>query len=210
MRDAMIVFACPVTQVIKLKEDEEPIAPRKPTTRSTRSRSRAQTIARLVDRDQFKVTVYNPMADKRLCLGFIMSKHGIPSFECSEPAIAGSEQAQTGPTTNAAVSMCCHDDPAGPSSTRVAQDAGKNKWQDIKTAMARFGCMMEVKAKAETTWAEVGAATLALKPLQPAPAVRNIFTVADEPKPHHNSISGEALPFRSRKSRRNMDRGLPG
>lgn len=200
--EAWIIFSCPVTQVMKLNEIVETVTAPESVRRSTRSQTRAKTIARLVDQDQFKVTVYNPMAGKHLCLAFLFSKNGVPSFECSHSSGRESGQSKPIPTPRSDVPMRCHS-ATKPRSRKSARSQPQGPWLDVKDAMARFGCIMEVRAKSETTWTEVGAAVPKLTTLRPALPVRNSLSTSTREKMQQKATQrAEAWALRSRKSGR--------
>lgn len=175
--EAWSVFACPVTQVMKFHESVEARAPRNPANRSFRYQTRSQTAKLVAQEGRLRVTVYNPMADKQLRLGFIFSKNGVPSFECFQPFDAH-------PPADGPVSIndivppgLCAGCKAESGTRPRPRDQLHDAWRDVQDAMARFGCIADMRAIPGTTWADVGPSISASRPHQRPPAIERTKTV---------------------------------
>ncbi|KAK0389750.1 hypothetical protein NLU13_3323 [Sarocladium strictum] len=202
--DDWIVFACPVTQIMKLSETSETIVLPGPTKRNTRSQTRARTIARLVDTERFKVTVYNPMEGKQCCMKLLLSKNGIPSFECSQSTDLEIQQSMK---PEADPFMSCHRSATGQRSRRRSRSQTHGPWAKVQDAMARFGCIMDVKSEAGATWTEVGTAVPELKPLRPSLPVRNSIGIgtSTREKMQQKAAQRASLALQSWKTGRTAD-----
>ncbi|KAH8175632.1 hypothetical protein LIA77_04050 [Sarocladium implicatum] len=153
---AWSVFACPVTQVMKFRESVEELAPGNAVTGILRYQTRSQAARKALEDSSLRLTVYDPMAGKQLHLGFVFSKNGVPSFECFQPF-------DTQPSARGHPSMgeiltpgLCAGCKADSRSRPRPRDYFHEAWRDIQDAMARFGCVTEMRALPGTNWVEVG------------------------------------------------------
>lgn len=114
---------------------------------------------RLGDFGRLRLDAYRSLYRPQLHLAFLFSKDGIPSFECSsKPAFLAEKDIVDD-------FLWMDNVPGFPSYPREAQnwwsDLGdrvlvdRYQWYLVQQAMAKFSCLVEVKAKPGANWTEV-------------------------------------------------------
>lgn len=170
--DPWTLFACPVTQVMKLSEITEAVALSDWARSGSLAEASSHTTSRFEQHDGVRVTVYNPMKGRRVSLALQFSKNGVPSFECSEPSGLGKLP---------------------------------SPWRDVQKAMARFGCVVEVKAKPETPWTKVGPSVRISEPSKSAVPTQPIRGTNARAALLNKSVNRAPLTVSLRESRRTRE-----